>query len=105
MKKKIINKYQQIIIVLNQSINYCIKMHFKSFFIFVFLCLIFRFSKMPHDSRSLVAVCQLNCTSDREKNFETCKNFIDIASSCQAKVIPFYNYKITIIQTEYTYLL
>ncbi|KAG8177323.1 hypothetical protein JTE90_018349 [Oedothorax gibbosus] len=34
-----------------------------------------------------VAVCQINATADRKKNFETCKSFIDIAASKQAKVV------------------
>ncbi|XP_054719461.1 nitrilase and fragile histidine triad fusion protein NitFhit-like [Uloborus diversus] len=42
---------------------------------------------MASENPMTVAVCQLNCTDDREKNFEVCKNFISKAAFHQAKMV------------------
>lgn len=44
---------------------------------------------MADNALPLVAVCQLNCTSDRMKNFEKCKELIEKASRYHAKVTGF----------------
>ncbi|KFM61267.1 Nitrilase and fragile histidine triad fusion protein NitFhit, partial [Stegodyphus mimosarum] len=50
---------------------------------------LFRNLTMSSSDSLVVAVCQLNSTADRNKNFEICKNFINVASSRQAKMIFF----------------
>lgn len=44
---------------------------------------------MAENSSSLIAVCQLNSTANRQENFEKCKEFINIASHHHAKMIFF----------------
>ncbi|XP_042909540.1 nitrilase and fragile histidine triad fusion protein NitFhit isoform X2 [Parasteatoda tepidariorum] len=44
---------------------------------------------MASTDSTTIAVCQLNCTSDRKKNFETCKNFINLAAARHAKMVFF----------------
>ncbi|GFS80660.1 nitrilase and fragile histidine triad fusion protein NitFhit [Nephila pilipes] len=42
---------------------------------------------MSSNKSLTVAVCQLNCTADRKRNFETCKDLINKAASHNAKMV------------------
>ncbi|GIY27431.1 nitrilase and fragile histidine triad fusion protein NitFhit [Caerostris extrusa] len=49
--------------------------------------LFYRSSVMSANQSLTVAVCQLNCTADRKKNFETCKELINKAAAHHAKMV------------------